>query len=151
MTHGRVSMLAVLGFLTAESFHPLFNSIGGPAIRHLDQVRETAPFFFEALAVIIGICETTRAQIGWRPPVVGDSAQEELLRESYYPGDIGFDPAGLKPSDPAEFAEMQSKELSHGRIAMLAIAGMVAQELVDGDTILKDILMTPNAAEALPR
>merc|ERR1719487_3176286 len=40
VTHGRVSMLAVLGFLTAESFHPLFGGdIDGPAIRHLDQVR----------------------------------------------------------------------------------------------------------------
>ena len=26
------------------------------------------------------------------------------LEDKYYPGDIGFDPAGLKPSDPKEFA-----------------------------------------------
>ena len=52
VTHGRVSMLAVLGFLVAESFHPLFGgSIAGPAIRHLDQVRVVAPAFFEILAL----------------------------------------------------------------------------------------------------
>merc|ERR1719486_421400 len=34
VTHGRVSMLAFVGFLVAESFHPLFGGvIGGPAIR----------------------------------------------------------------------------------------------------------------------
>merc|ERR1719408_922302 len=33
VTHGRVAMTAVLGFLVAESFHPLFGgNIGGPAI-----------------------------------------------------------------------------------------------------------------------
>ena len=142
VTHGRVSMLAVLGFLTAESFHPLFNSIGGPAIRHLDQVREVAPSFFEFLTIVIGVAEFKRASTGWMSTGM-------KLREDYYPGDIGFDPAGLKPTDPVEFAEMQSKELSHGRIAMLAIAGFVAQELVDGATIFKDLLETPDMAEGV--
>ena len=36
VTHGRVAMTAVIGFLVAESFHPLFGgNIGGPAIYHL--------------------------------------------------------------------------------------------------------------------
>ena len=52
------------------------------------------------------------------------------------PGDIGFDPLGLKPTDPTEFATMQTKELQQGRLAMLGIAGMVAQELVDKKPIL---------------
>jgi hypothetical protein len=39
VTHGRVSMLAVLGWLVAEEYHPLFGGeIGGPAFRHF-QVR----------------------------------------------------------------------------------------------------------------
>ena len=41
------------------------------------------------------------------------------------------DPLGLKPEDPAEFAEMQTKELQHGRLAMLASMGFIAQELTD--------------------
>mmetsp|Transcript_51132 Transcript_51132/g.57918 ORF Transcript_51132/g.57918 Transcript_51132/m.57918 type:complete len:136 (+) Transcript_51132:265-672(+) len=51
-THGRVAMLAVIGFLVTEgpiSFHPLFDTASkdiGPAIRHLDEVRAAAPFFF---------------------------------------------------------------------------------------------------------
>ena len=57
------------------------------------------------------------------------------LQDGYYPGDIGFDPLGLKPAGAAEFAEMQTKELQNGRLAMLAIAGAVAQELVDGQPL----------------
>jgi len=53
-------------------------------------------------------------------------------------GDIGFDPAGLKPSDPAEFADIATKELQNGRVAMLAIAGFVAQELVNGLGIVEN-------------
>ena len=45
-----------------------------------------------------------------------------------------FDPLGLKPEDPAEFRSMQEKELSHGRLAMLAAAGFIAQEAVTHQT-----------------
>jgi hypothetical protein len=42
VTHGRVSMLAALGWLVAEEYHPFFGGeIGGPAFRHF-QVRRGA-------------------------------------------------------------------------------------------------------------
>ena len=50
------------------------------------------------------------------------------------PGELGFDPLNLAPEDPAEFREMQEKELSHGRLAMIAAAGFLAQEAVSGQT-----------------
>ena len=53
----------------------------------------------------------------------------------YCAGDIGFDPLGLKPDTWEEFSEMSTKELQQGRLAMLAIAGIVAQELVNGKEI----------------
>jgi hypothetical protein len=58
------------------------------------------------------------------------------LRDSYYPGDIGFDPLGLKPKSAEEFASMQAKELSNGRLAMFAAAGMCVQEIVTGKPLL---------------
>ena len=67
------------------------------------------------------------------------STQAGVLNEDYYPGDVGFDPLGLKPSDPAEFAEMQTKELQNGRLAMLAAAGFLAQELVNHKPILETL------------
>lgn len=50
-------------------------------------------------------------------------------------GDLKFDPLGLKPTDPRAFNLIQTKELNNGRLAMLAIAGIVAQELVTNQPI----------------
>merc|ERR1712159_141473 len=81
----------------------------------------------------IGIAETTRIQAGWANPYDGmDNVQR--LKPDYTPGDLRFDPLGLKPEDPAEFRTMQEKELSHGRLAMLAAAGFMAQEAATGAT-----------------
>merc|ERR1711990_1084527 len=142
-THGRVAMTSVLGFLVAESFHPLFGgNIGGPAIRHLDKVREVAPIFFDFLAFGIACAEVYRSLVGWVNPTKLKEQNAEFiykLNDEYYPGDVGFDPMGLKPTDPAEFAEMQTKELQNGRLAMLAAAGFLAQELVNHKPILETL------------
>ena len=53
----------------------------------------------------------------------------------YLNGDLGWDPLGLKPTDPAARKEMETKELNHGRLAMIGIVGMVAQELVSGEKL----------------
>jgi hypothetical protein len=50
-------------------------------------------------------------------------------------GDMGFDPLGLKPASAAELKEMQTKEINNGRLAMLGVAGIIAQELVTGNPI----------------
>ena len=138
VTHGRVAMLAVLGFLVGEAVEGssfLFDAqISGPAITHFTQV----PDGWDALIVTaIGAAEAQRAQIGWVDPADASYDQPGLLRDDYYPGDIGFDPLGLKPEDPEEFNIMQTKELQNGRLAMLAAAGFLAQEAVDGKGILE--------------
>merc|ERR1712154_280379 len=139
VTHGRVSMLAVVGYLVAENFHPLFGGvISGPANSHLGQVQEVAPFFFSALTVAIAAAELARAKIGWEFPLDALAKNKDIdgktwltkLNDDYYPGDIGFDPLGLKPEDPSEFALMQTKELQNGRLAMIATFGMIVQEQV---------------------
>ena len=141
MTHGRVAMLATVGFLVGEKVEGssfLFDSqISGPAITHLSQVPVG---FWVALTIAIGAAETKRAQIGWVEPENVPVDQPGLLRADYIPGDIGFDPLGLKPSDPEELKIMQTKELQNGRLAMLAAAGFMAQELVDGKGIVEHLL-----------
>ena len=150
VTHGRVAMLATLGILAGElvegsSF--LFDSqISGPAITHLAQV----PSEFWALLVTgIGAAESTRLDSGWKDPEVfskkGFTNQETLwqLRDEYYPGDIGFDPLSIKPKDDEKFEAMVTKELQNGRLAMIGIAGMVAQELVDGQGIFEHLRNHP--------
>jgi hypothetical protein len=67
VTHGRVAMLATLGYLVGESFHPFFGGvISGPANTHLAQVQEVAPVFFVALTVGIATTELIRAVKGWK-------------------------------------------------------------------------------------
>jgi hypothetical protein len=132
VTHGRVGMLAVVGFLVGEKFHPLFDSaILGPANGHLAQVMDKDPFFFVMLTGLIMSAELFRATKGWKSPIEDSFA----LRETYYPGDIGFDPFGLKPTGAKEFAEMQTKELNNGRLAMIAAIGMIGQELATQQTL----------------
>merc|ERR1719461_828305 len=50
VTHGRVAMLATVGYLVQEQFHPLFSSIEGPANSHLGQVIVNGPFAFNLLS-----------------------------------------------------------------------------------------------------
>jgi hypothetical protein len=138
LTHGRVAMLATVGFLVGEAVESktfLFNGeITGPAITHLAQVN---PSFWLILGVGIARAELDRAKIGWVEPEDTPVAKPGLLRADYIPGNIGFDPLSLKPEDPEEFFAMQTKELQNGRLAMLAAAGFLAQELVDGKGILE--------------
>ena len=136
LTHGRVGMLAFVGFLVGEHVEgstPLFDAtITGPAITHLAQ---TPPGFFLFLAAAIGASEIERARIGWVEPKDVPFDQPGLLRDEYIPGNLGFDPLGLKPEDPEEFLKMQTYELQNGRLGMLAAAGMIAQEMATGQGI----------------
>jgi hypothetical protein len=42
LMHGRVAMMATLGFAIQEVFHPMFGFANGPAARQLDQVLTTS-------------------------------------------------------------------------------------------------------------
>ena len=126
--HGRVAMMATLGFIVQEVFHPLFYFANGPAARQLDLVLQTSEGQSggSLLLLVIFMTELNRAKKGWQDP-------DELpfaLRDDYYPGDLNFDPLELKPVNAAELLEMQNKEINNGRLAMIAIAGIVAQECI---------------------
>jgi len=130
LAHGRVGMLASAGFLVQEKFHPLFNADGGPAI---EQIPKLPPIMWPLITIFIGGCESLRISKGWSNPNEPEHVFQKLMPE-YVPGDIGFDPLGLKPTGATEFREMQLKELQNGRLGMLAAAGFIAQEAVSGDT-----------------
>merc|ERR1712203_756369 len=103
--HGRVCMSASLGLLVAERYHPLFGGdIDVPSV--FMPLETNLRSFWIALAVVIG------------------------AEEGLEPGDVGYDPLGLLPSDPEELETIQNKEILNGRFAMISLAGMVAEELV---------------------
>lgn len=132
--HGRVAMVACVGYLAGEAVQGPFG-ITGPANDQLQQMPAPA---FALLTVAIAAAELKRATIGWVEPDLGSWTKTLWkLRENYYPGDLGFDPLGFKPKDAKAFANMQTRELQNGRLAMLGVAGMCAQELVNHRSIME--------------
>ena len=131
LTHGRVGMLAAAGFLVQEKFHPLFSGDGGPAI---DQIPQLPVWLWVVMGGGIAAAEAKRIAIAFRELDGEKLKAETALRPGYVPGDLGFDPLGLAPTEPAEFALMQEKELAHARLGMIAAAGFLAQEAVSGQT-----------------
>merc|ERR1712025_1190915 len=132
--HGRVAMMATIGYLIGESTPTITY---GMDVHHTianNQIPEVPGTVLFPFFLAINIAEALRASVGWVEPGMGNLF---TLRESYYPGDLGFDPLGLKPSSAEAFANMQTKELNNGRLAMIAAAGMCVQEQVNGQGILE--------------
>eukprot|EP01035_Chromulina_nebulosa_P020044 gene20044-26024_t len=134
--HGRVAMLATFGLLTQEILkNPL--GIDGPAIRHFDLVDEKFPEFATVFLLISAFIEGWTITNKWEPrsETRGLNRAARLKADSE-PGDLNWDPLGWYPTDPSEQAIIKTKELQNGRLAMLGVAGIVAQELIDGKEIL---------------
>merc|ERR1712194_948613 len=74
------------------------------------------PDYWVIVACVAGLAE------------MGNSEAKEEMGKGYTPGDCGFDPLNLMPENNADKLAMQTKELKHGRIAMLAVLGFAAQE-----------------------
>merc|ERR1711937_1088189 len=115
LKHGRVGMLAALGFVVGENFHPLFGgSIDVPS--YLAFQETPLQTFWPAVVLAIAIPEVFSV-FTFNSPFGG---QTWSIRSDYESGNLGFDPLGLKPTNPAELKEMQTKELNNGRLAMIA-------------------------------
>jgi hypothetical protein len=127
LKHSRLAMLAVLGFVLGEQFHPLFGGkIDSPSYLAFQQT--PLQNFWPAVVLAIAIPEVFSVY-SFNSPFGGEPWS---IRSDYEPGNLGFDPLILKPIDPKELKDMQNKELNNGRLAMLAAAGMIAQEYTTG-------------------
>jgi len=142
LTHGRIAMLASLGFFAGEAVQgatPLFEGkVSGAGITQLGQV--PAGFWITFTVVAFAI-ETFRVQKMVYDPTTCPPELKNKYNPEYTFGDIGFDPFGLKPEDPEELKLMQTKELQNGRLAMLASSGFLAQELVNKKGIVENIVV----------
>jgi hypothetical protein len=129
LVHGRVGMLASAGFLVQEAYHPMFPQVDGAALYHMTKM---PPTVWLAITLGVGIAEAVRIQKGWADPYQS-MTNIQKLKADYDAGDLGFDPLGLRPDDPEAITRIHNVELSHGRLAMLAAAGFLAQEAVTGE------------------
>jgi len=128
LKHGRVCMLAVLGFIVQEKFQINigYGAIDIPAIQAFGQAN--LAIFWPAFIVALGALEVPSfGRFNYDTEGLGFGVE---LQPGEEPGAVGFDPLGLKPSDPAELEKRQNQEILHGRLAMIATAGAVAQELL---------------------
>ncbi|CAM9595870.1 unnamed protein product, partial [Hapterophycus canaliculatus] len=139
--HGRVCMLAAIGILVAEvrgsyEYHPLFmgKEFIGPAVEHFQEITAQFPEFWAFALLGMALVEYKTIMTAFAEPsfVTGEGG----LKDEYNPGDLGFDPLNIKPKTQAALEKMQTKELNNGRLAMIGTAGMLVQELVNGQDIL---------------
>merc|ERR1712216_360577 len=111
--HCRVAMLAALGYPLAEVFHPLFGgNVDTPSFIAFQQT--PLQTFWPAVVFLIAIPEifsvfTFETPALFAPPGT-KAGMTWSIKADHEAGDLGFDPLGLKPTDPAELKEMQTKE-----------------------------------------
>merc|ERR1712048_175454 len=128
LKHGRVCMLASVGFIVGEKFHPLFG--GDVDVPPLYAVTDTdLALFWPAILAVTGGIELATSK--GRTESTDSQGFSPELKADVTPGDIGFDPLGLKSSYSDEQSlTIQNQELAHGRWAMITTLGMLLQELI---------------------
>jgi len=145
--HGRVCMLATLGVLVGENFHPLLGGYDGPAVDLFPFVREVPLADFWPLACIqtfatIAYLEFTKGYevlegLAFEGLIKNESPDWWAAKKGRVPGNYGFDPLGLKPKTDEAFLDMQNKEINNGRLAMFAALGILIQEAATGEKVFR--------------
>jgi len=122
LKHGRQAMLACVGFVVPE-----FLRVPGEQ------------FSFEAVPRVIdahdALIDTSMKQILLWVSLAEAMSMAALSNMNEFdrsPGDFGFDPLGLYPTDTEGQNEMKLKELKNGRLAMVALGGMIHGAIVTG-------------------
>jgi len=123
LKHGRICMLATLGYFVAELWHPLYDGKIPAGLAAIGQV--PAAGWLQIIAAI-GIIELTVGKQDY---------------ENKGPGELGEFGQAFNPfkEDPEAFAALQLKELKNGRLAQVAFMGLVIQEGLTGQTPLEQL------------
>jgi light-harvesting complex I chlorophyll a/b binding protein 1 len=121
LKHGRVAMLASLGFVAA-SVAPLpgdIHQISAVAAHDVFVKNGGLAQVFQTITIL---------------ELVSLKATMEMMDGSgRAPGDFGFDPCGLwRGKSEKDRETMAMKELANGRLAMLAFSGMITQAVLTG-------------------
>mmetsp|Transcript_12636 Transcript_12636/g.40633 ORF Transcript_12636/g.40633 Transcript_12636/m.40633 type:complete len:210 (-) Transcript_12636:92-721(-) len=128
LKHGRVAMLATIGYTYPEAPWAV-QAFPGDAYSHANPIKAAIavpPGAWANIIFFVGLMEFATNR--------GKMTMMEMFEDpKRVPGDLGWDPMGLYADDKKE--KYQMAELQHGRLAMLAAAGMIVQELQTGNTL----------------
>jgi len=121
--HGRAAMLATVGFVMQQYW--TLPGMVAVADSNMAPTAAGASSMFQIIAWM-GVLEF------WSNK--GNVTMETMFSDpDRVPGDFGFDPMGLATGkSEEEMNEMKLKELKNGRLAMLAIGGMIHHNWVTG-------------------
>jgi hypothetical protein len=111
LKHSRLAMVSVVAFPILEH---VSSGLGIDAFQQLPDVVQLG------VVQLMFISEFTSMIRGWRNPLEAPFT----LNDNYQPGDLGF---GLWNTT---MGDSMDKELNNGRLAMIGMLGMMAQELV---------------------
>lgn len=128
LKHGRIAMLASLGLLLQNKWHPLFDFNDanlGESIYHYQIFASKYPLFTPIFLSLIGLIEAKTIDKGWEKDGIYKIAN---LRDDYIVGDLALNPLQLKDE---KFDEMRTKELNNGRLAMIATIIIILQQLYE--------------------
>jgi len=123
LKHGRAAMLATVGFVVPEFVRIPGEQFSFEAIPKVIDAHDALP---DSMIQIFGWISFLEA-VSF-PALAGAGAGYDRA-----PGDFSFDPLGLYPTDPEKQKEMQLAELKNGRLAMIAIGGMVTGAAITGN------------------
>ncbi|PXF45389.1 Chlorophyll a-b binding protein 7, chloroplastic [Gracilariopsis chorda] len=125
--HGRICMLAAVGLIVPEFFtfpNPYF-----PKMLAVD-----AHNYFINTGGMSQILLFIAAFEG-----ISCYALKQTIDGKHEPGYFGFDPLGLG-KDPVKFKKYQANEIMNGRLAMIAVGGMIHQMWISKMGVIEQLL-----------
>ena len=137
--HGRLAMLAVMIWPIQEKFDQFFLEpnqcgplISGPV------TLPYLPLFMTLLMMLLGYLDI----------YTKDIQESEGVGDAFLPGDCFWDPLKVLDGAPATMKRnMQERELFNGRVAMLAFAAFVFEEVTSHEAVIdipgNEVLFTP--------
>lgn len=123
LKHGRIAMLAALGFVVPEFVRVPGDQFTFESVPRVIEAYERLPDSMIQIFGWISLLEVC---------TIPALAAMDNPRWNRKPGDFSFDPLFLFPNNPAKQKEMQLAELKNGRLAMIALGGMVAGSAITG-------------------